>query len=155
MLELKDMPNMLISVVVVIMLAGALVMGLYSFQNSSSIYETKTRLNQSIVIGNNTYVTYAQAGDDLIGLTEVRYLNGTVLLTSTYTVSGSTVNITKPDGTYYVDYTHKGGSAYNISKTGTVSILNLTSNFSTLGTVLGIILIIGMITAMLYRRNNL
>ena len=153
-MELKDMPTILISVIVTVMLLGAMMIAFSSLKDSSGIYTTNNYLNNSFTIGNNTYISFVVDATNFIGLSQVRYTNGSVVEAARYTVSGSTINLTSQNGVYYADYTFKGGTAYNVTKSGESTLSNLSSNFPTVGTVIGITLLIGLLVGLFVRFRN-
>ena len=155
-MELKDTPNILLSIIVTILILASTMIALSSFKGSSGVYTTLNDLNQSFTVGNNTFVRFADAGEEAVTVTAVRYSNGTTLEAAKYTTRVETgeINVTTVDGTYYADYSYKAGTAYNISKSGQTTLTNMSSNLPTVGTVIGITLLIGLLVGMFMRYRN-
>ena len=155
-MELKDAPTILISIIVTVMLFGAMMLAFDGFKASSGVYTSIAETNRSFTSANNTFVGFSAAGHEVLAVSAIRYSNQSVLGTQWYTLSISTgrVNITSLDQTYYVDYTHKGGNAYNITKSGETSLTNMSTNLPTVGTMIGITLLIGLLVGMFMRFRN-
>ena len=143
-MQLKDMPNFGILIVVTILVFGAAAVGLQSFKDSSGVYTVQNRINYSITSVNNTFTDFVAPNDEILGFTQLRNVSGSVMGAGNYTVVGGRINITSANqgNPYYVDYTIKGGSAFNMTKDGLLSVSNITSQFGTLGSIAGVLLVV-------------
>lgn len=149
MVTLKDLPDFGLTIVVTIVLFGALAIGLGAFQNSNGVYDTGTTTNNSFSATQNAYSGFVAVADNIpiLGVSEIRYANGSTLEAAAYTtnLAAGTVNITKATATYYADYTFPDGTAYDIAQDGLVSMDNVSNQFGTIGTVFGVVILIGLV----------
>lgn len=155
---LNSLPNIAMVLIVAAFVIAIGAVALSSFKDDSTIYDTLSVTNNSFTATSGTYSNFLAAADgsqELISVSNIG--NGSTQLSTTdYTVrkSDGTVNITNATGTYYVNYTIKGGYAYNITKAGLTGESNLSSQFGTIGTIIGIIVLLGIVVGGFYAFNN-
>lgn len=154
--KLENLPTIATILILAAIILGVGALAFNGFKDNPNVYETLSFVNGSFSATNGTFSAFTHGGlggEEVLAVSAIRNGTGYVLLeTANYilSLSDGTVNITNVTGTYYVDYTYKGGYAWNITELGEQGIFNMSDQFATIGTIIGVIVLLGLIVGGFY-----
>ncbi len=147
--NLEDLPQVLITFGIAVIFGAVIAIVLSSFQDSLITSASNTNESKSITLGTVSDLSGGYAG---WSLTEVRNDTAVVLNTGEFELVGGAINLTNASregtNTYYVDYSYSAADErYNISANGLQGVINISTYFSTSGTLIGVGILITIVIA--------
>jgi len=154
-MDLKDMKGAVLLIAVIALIGAATAIGLVAFRDDiASDMDTITIVNESLTYTNNTYSALTNNAKAILTCIEVRNntANADILPASIYTctnglgikvIADEDFNITAGVN---VSYSYSDGDyAYNTSEYGLEGVLNTTNYLGTIGTIIGVSVLIGIV----------
>lgn len=157
MVELSELKTAVILILLIAMVGSAVSIAISEFQDQQDNAAAITINNESLVFtaaNNNTAIALAHGGRSVTCNRIYNYTNLTadnIIDSSRYScaTNGVTLNDTNiTAGTIYVNYTYEEFSqAQNISEDGLVGIGNTTEFLGTIGTIIAVMALVGIVVA--------
>ncbi len=166
-MDLETMKSMIFTLLVVVLVAAAAGLALDAFRTSTTDNIPSTSVtNESVTFTNATQVPFATDGG-VVSLTCLSVSNASdwnnasdIIGVANYTCSVSGITLTdvgglEASGSIFVNYSYvPKTTAYNASDGGLEGLSNASSYFSTIGTMIGVAALIGIvITAFVFIRR--
>lgn len=152
---LTTSPSVILAFALLILVAGAMSIAVVSFRDTQ--LTSRTSLESDTFVSVNASAKSYQSDANLQGCSSVVLYNGTNkdVVTSEFTLVSSTTNCTAllfnntlNGVTITANYTKANDlltDGYNASNNGATSLSNLSAQFSTIGTIIGVALLVGIV----------
>jgi len=155
MANMNEMITMIVLLVLIAFVGAAGSIALSSFQDNAALDLATTAVTgEAVTYVNNSYVGLAQGATAKLSCTTVVDSNGTLVSPGNYTCSrGLGIDILNVGGwtsgattAITVNYTYaEGDVTFNATGNGLLAEVNLSNQLATIGTIIGIAVLIGII----------
>ena len=155
-MQLQEMKGAIILLAVVALIGTATAIALDAFRSDiAGDMSLTTVVNESVTYTNNTFTALANNARAVLTCIEVRNgsANADIISPSNYTCTeGAGINVLLTDASGEIDtnvnvsYSYSDGDeGYNVSNAGLTGIQNTTGYLGTIGTIIGVAVLIGIV----------